>query len=234
MVDTSLLGVGLYAIPEAARLLKVPTAKLRRWAKGYTFRSGDTAGKSPPVISRQLADYADALGQPVLTFRDLIELQFVAYFSGEGVHLRTIRKAADKAAALFGTDHPFGSAGFATDGRDIFAVMREEGSPGDQAHVQQLVLCQFVFDSMVVPTFRKLELEDRQAGRYWPLGPDRGVVLDPRRRFGKPIDSGSGVPTFVLYQATQSGESRSAIAKWYDVPEQAITDAVDYEEWLAA
>ncbi|MFQ5809752.1 MAG: hypothetical protein ACE5JM_09060, partial [Armatimonadota bacterium] len=65
--------------------------------------------------------------------------------------------------------------------------------------------------------------------RYWPLGRKKRVVLDLQRAFGKPIDAETGVPTFVLYQASQSGEPRDRIAAWYNVPLAAVSRAVEYE-----
>jgi hypothetical protein len=35
-----LIGRGLYTIPEASRLAKVPIANIRRWVLGYSYRTG--------------------------------------------------------------------------------------------------------------------------------------------------------------------------------------------------
>jgi hypothetical protein len=50
----SLIGRGVYSLPEAARLTKIPPQRIRRWMKGYAFRSGNL-NKAPscsPAIAK--------------------------------------------------------------------------------------------------------------------------------------------------------------------------------------
>lgn len=228
--SNSLVGVGLYSIPEAARLLRIPSRKLRRWADGYTFRVGESERFSGPVLQSRLRSANDV---EFLTFLDLMELKFVGMFRQEGVSMKVIRDAAAVGAKLFETDHPFAVKRFDTDGRRIFATLdKGEARPtriSDSRLVQELHISQYVFGRMVRPFFRKLDSGDKEILRYWPLGKNKRVVLDPQRAFGKPIDAETGVPTFVLYQASQSGEPRHRIAAWYNVPLAAVSRAVEYE-----
>jgi uncharacterized protein (DUF433 family) len=62
----------------------------------------------------------------------------------------------------------------------------------------------------------------------------RSVVLDPNRQFGQPIVTQFGVATEVLYLAVKSGDSEEAVAEWFEVDRQAIRDAIEFEERLAA
>ena len=43
-----------------------------------------------------------------------------------------------------------------------------------------------------------------------------------------------GVATEVLYLAVKSGDSEEAVAEWFEVDRQAIRDAIEFEERLAA
>jgi uncharacterized protein (DUF433 family) len=186
-------------------------------------------------VRRQLAQALGDEARGILTFRDLIELKFVGEFRQHGVSLPMIRRVAAKAAELFGSDHPFATGQFATDGKSIFAILIEETPPDTKTHVHELDRGQYVIESVIRPFFlNQVDLQDEHAARYWPLRRERCVVLDPRRAFGKPIDDASGVPTFVLYQAAESGESVKRIAQWYEVSEEAVRDAVEYERGLAA
>src|SRR4051812_24982697 len=107
---TSFFGVGIYSIPDAARLTRVPSQRLRRWVKGYSFRKpgGDTS-QSPPVVTRQLPliDGAVALG-----FLDLIEVRVVDAMLTRGISWKTIRSAHANAARIFQTSHPFATRRF--------------------------------------------------------------------------------------------------------------------------
>jgi len=144
------LGVGLYTLTDAARLLGVPAGKLRRWAQGYTFAGGRNA---EPLFRR---DYRELAEQGILTFQDLIELFLVNRFRQAGVGMPTIRKTAQWAAAQFRTNHPFAVKQFHTDGYRLFAEMEtHQGGQGVSRRViQELPACQYVLDQVTEPFFK--------------------------------------------------------------------------------
>jgi uncharacterized protein (DUF433 family)/DNA-binding transcriptional MerR regulator len=223
------LGIGLYPLSEAARLLGVPAGKLRRWTQGYTFASGRY---SSPLFRRNYPELAE---RGVLTFQDLIELFLVNRFRQAGVSMPTIRKAAQWAAERFHTSHPLAMKRFHTDGKRLFAEMAlPEGDQGvPQRLIQELPTCQYVLDQVAEPFFKKLDYEGDLVRHYWPLGKHRPVVLDPARAFGQPIDAASGVPTQVLYEMYQAGESVEAVARWFRIEPEAVRAAIEYEQSLA-
>ena len=232
-VMNPLLGVGLYTLPEAARLLYVSAQKLRRWAEGYPFVSGGERRTAEPIIRRDLQSLD---GEPILTFDDLLELYMIKLFRDAGVSLQTIRAAAEQAARIYHNNHPFAIKPFETDGKRIFAALHEQGVAGvaRPTLLQDLNLSQMVMDSIARPFFRKIEYHDFEPLRYWPNGLTGHIVLDPKRAFGKPIDARSGVPTAVLYEMARGGESAIGIARWYRVAIEAVEAAVTYEATLKA
>jgi uncharacterized protein (DUF433 family) len=219
------VGLGLYTFPEAAQIIGIKPAKLRRWVGEYHRKAPGVEYLSKPVISRYFQD-----GEHVLTFLELVELLFVKLFREEGVPMQVIRTAAEEAARQFDTPYPFAVKRFDTDGQRIFATLRAESEEG--RIVVELGKGQFVFDTVVRPFFRKLEYQDDgEALRYWPM--DRGgrIVLDPQRAFGKPIDAETGVPTRALYDAVLAGGGQppEAVAEWFGVPLEAVKAAVAFE-----
>lgn len=233
MINTALLGIGLYTMTEAARLLRVDPRTLQWWAEGYSPVSQAGRRASEPVIQRDLVALE---GEPLLTFTDLLELHMVALFRRENVSLQTIRAAADKAAQLFNTRHPFVVKQFETDGRHIFATLEDEGIAGrtQQQMITDLNLSQMVISSIARLFFLNIEYQDFEPIRYWPMGRDGRVVLDPQRSFGKPIDARSGVPTAALYTMARSGESLQSVADWYEIEVEAVEAAVNFEHSLKA
>jgi len=231
----SLLGIGLYSMREAARLLEMNTTTLGRWADGYTFPHRGDMRFSRPVMHRQLPDMH---GRAFLTFLDLIELKFIALFRRVKVSMPVIRAAARRAAELLESDHPFAVRGFATDGKSIFVDMIEAGlhveGMSEREIVIELHLAQRVFGPMVRPFLIQIEFGEREAHRWWPRGRDHRIVIDPSRAFGRPIDHQTSVPTFALYYASLSGASAEEVADWYEVPLGAVREAIAYEEGLAA
>ena len=113
-----LLGVGLYSVPEAARIAKVSGRSVTRWMLGYQFRLADGSARPMPALWRRDFDETEVIA---LTFRDLLEVRFVNAFRLAGVSWHVIRRSAEVAAELFGASHPFSSQRFITDGRLIFA-----------------------------------------------------------------------------------------------------------------
>lgn len=234
-VTTDLVGVGLYSLGEAAKLLRVSRTKLRNWADGYSFEYRGEEHASEPIFRR---DLAEAGLSDLLTFADLIELLFISRFRSEGVSMPVIRAAAERAAELYQTDHPFAAKCLKTDGRVIFAILESRKAQLAKAPYETLVeemhRRQLVFPALVEPYFRNIEYDVEEAVRYWPRGREGGVVLDPKRAFGKPIDAETGVPTLVLYRAVEAGDSIDDVAYWYDIPRDAVRRAVEYEGWLRA
>ena len=228
----NLLGIGLYSVPEAARLLREPTRKVRRWIDGYTFHIGSSLHASEAVVRRELPELRQA---EVLTFLDLMELFFVAMFRNHGVSLPIIRKSAEVASQLFHADHPFAVKRFDTDGKSIFATMRDEAEA--EGRLQELYKMQYVFVEQAEPFFKKLDYDVDAAlrnavHRYWPLGKAQCVVLDPKRAFGKPIDNESGIPTSALYAVILGGETPRSVADWYGISVATVKCAVKYETSL--
>lgn len=211
------LGIGLYSIPEAARIVGAPIPKIRRWIN-----------PRERLIPRRLSPE-----ERTITFLELMELHFVSMFRAEGVSLQTIRKAAAAASHRFNTDYPFAVRRFDTDGRTIFATLIKEET--DAVLMEDLKRGQYVFNEIMRPFFRKLEYHGRnEVMRYWPLEPRGRIVLDPNRHFGKPIDAKTGVPTKSLYEAVRAGQAVGVVADWFGVPVRAVELAVQFENTPAA
>lgn len=229
MKTQTLLGTGLYSLPEAARYLRVPAITLRRWTEGYTFTSGTRQKRHSSSVLPGQPFIVD--GETVITFADLIELQFVQLFRKHGVSMAVIRAAAARAAQMFETDHPFNVHRFQTDGRRIFAEIdpsRIEEVPRERI-VQDMTLGQTVIGPIAQIYFRKLDYDNDKVSRWWPIGKDSRVVLDPERNFGKPTDAASSVPLHPLYRMVRTGESIEAVAHWYDVDVEAVEAALQFE-----
>ncbi len=214
------IGIGIYSIPEAARLVGAPYQNVKRWI-------GDVHGfeglieRSSPV-------------QNTVNFTELMELLFVSMFRAEGVSLQTIRKASKAAAKRFHSKHPLAVKRFDTDGRDIFVTLQKKET--DEQQVEDLAKGQLVFETIITPFFRKVEYgHTQEALRYWPLEPSGRIVLDPERRFGQPIDAETGVPADAIISALEAGGGQDAaeVAAWFDIPLEAVRAAITFNRSLA-
>jgi uncharacterized protein (DUF433 family) len=225
----SLLGIGLYTVPEASRLIGIPQARLRRWLRGYTYAIGEGRAVSQPVWRSQLPEIDGSLS---LGFLDLMEARFIDAFRKADVPWRVIRLCAERARELCRTDHPFSTQRFRTDGRTIFAeTIGQTGEP----QLLDLVKSQFAFARVIGPSlYAGIEFSDGDVPlRWWPFGRRNSVVIDPARSFGQPIVSAGGVPTAVLADAVAAEGSIAKVARLYQVPPQSVRAAVRFEQQLA-
>lgn len=227
--DYRIIGKGIYSLAEAARLTRVPAARIRRWTGGYQYVIEGDRHFSPPVIATEIAQ---EVGAPALTFADVLEVRFLDAFRRHGVSWRSIRIAAEHARELLGRHHPFSSRIFKTDGRTILAdIVPHIGDP----RLLDIVKNQYAFKEVVSPLLYKgVEFDANDlACRWWPLGESRHVVIDPSRRFGAPIEDESGVPTTILARAVRIEGDIALVARLYRTSEKGVRDADEYEADLA-
>lgn len=216
------LGVGIYSVPEAARLTGMAAYTIRRWLTGYTARG--TAHE--PLWTSQI-NWEDGL---YLGFADVVELHAARTFLQEGVSANTIRKAIAAARRWIDVERPLSSQRLRTDGRTVFLQIAKE--TGDDTLIE-LTRGQLVFKSIVDRSLRDVDFVGGEP-TLWRHGSRRsGVVLDPARSFGQPIEVETSVPTRVLAAAAKAeGDVRQAARLW-DVPVRAIARAIAFEERLA-
>ena len=183
----------------------------------------------PPIIGRDL----ESLESPILTFADLIEIRFLDAFRREGVSSKALRIASQRAKEYLGRHHPFSTQIFKSDGRTILAEITKE--TGDKVFLD-IVNDQYVFENVIGSyLYSGLDFNDlKEPARWWPMGRDRAVVIDPRRSFGAPIVTKGGIPTKILNSAVNAEKSIEFVANWYGVEVNEVKDAVQFESKQAA
>jgi len=236
------LGLGLYPLPDAARLAQLDAQTARRWAEGYDFSYHGERRRSPGVMGLALSPLG---GTRDLTFPEMLTLRLVKGFRGAGLSLRTIKRVAAAAAADLGTPTPFVSKRFRTDGRKVFVELQHAAPANDEPKLPkrereliEVLTGQRAFAEVVEPSlFRNLEWDDEIAARWWPLGQGRAVVLDPATAFGAPRIAGTRVLTATVADAVRAEggglEGIAAVAAWQGITAEQARDAVAFETaWL--
>jgi uncharacterized protein (DUF433 family) len=226
------LGVGLYPIPEAARLLGLPSSTVHRWVEGYSFPLAKwSKSHKPPIFMPALPRSHNQL---TLTFLDLLQLRVVQGFRRANVPLQRIRVAAQTAAELFGTSHPLALERFRTDGRGIFADLLAQAAPHGIVHLGEAA--QAVFPEMVEQSLREISYttETHLASRWYVAGPGGGIVVDPQIAFGAPVIDGVNVPTHVVWDQAQSEPEPEKLAAWFRLELKQVQDCLRYEQLARA
>lgn len=218
---------GLYSVPEAARLVRVPAGSLWNWVRGYRYptRAGRARAKPVLLVPRES-------GKPALTFVNLMEAVALAGFRQSGVSMQRVRKALEYAKRAMEEAHLLASQRILSDGRDLFWEYRERRDP--DAHLVNLVQGgQKVFPEAVERYLREVEWgQDHYARRWWPGAPEAragAVVVDPKRAFGAPVIAGTGIRTEDIFDRFSAGEPMEELVEDYGLTLAQIEAAIRAE-----
>ena len=240
----SLVGIGLYPLSQAARLVGEPPRYVRRWLRGYSWKYKSGRSSSGPLWQTEFAAEASSANQrggaragsladPVLGFRDLLELRMVAQFVRHGVSLLIIRATIEEAERLYGA-YPLSNREFRTDGHRIFLDALERAT--GRRKMLDVLGHQFVFREVIKPSlYSGIVYAHGEASRWFPMPRRKAVVLDPRIQFGAPTLADYGVPTDAIFATwIAEGKDYGAVARTFEVPLPAVQAAVAFETQLAA
>lgn len=215
----------LYGVPDAARIVRVPAETVRSWVFGraYATRNGD---RHWPALVKA----ADREGRR-LSFTNLVELHVLSVLRGKQVRVEHIRSATRFIREQMGTEHPLADVDTQTDSVDLYVdyLGRLVNASKWQAELRPMVE-------------RYLQRIDRDehglARRLFPVtrdGDDAGpqlVVIDPARRFGRPVLTTANVETAIIGERFRAGDSTGALALDFGVEEDAIEEALRFEAQL--
>ena len=220
-----------YAVAETGRLAGLTAGRVRRWLRGYEYSYGDAVRGQPPVLqgSETQGSYA--------SFLDLVDLLFVKRFLDHGLSLQKVRRALDEARHLLGTNH-FARQTFFTDGGSIFLQLQDEAHKGRGEAILELMSGgQWVIAPVIRELARQIDFESPEglASRWYPLGRNRPVVLDPMVSIGAPSIAGRGVKTINIHDLYVAEDERlEPVRAWWGLTDAEIQAAVDFEHKLAA
>lgn len=212
------LGRGIYGYAECSKLLGISPQKVRAWFRGWH------GGASSLLQS----DYAGMFLDSSISFLDFVDAAVaVTLKEKHGVSNHIIRRLRKRLELDWKTLHPFAREEFFTDesGRRVFCTLAE--ADGESSLIE-ILKNQYAIPQVLLPFLKRVEYnaETKHAQVFPVIGK---VVLDPRRKCGKPIVSGTGMPTAILYQCYLATDCAETVADWYDVSPQDVEEAIGYE-----
>ncbi len=216
----TLVGIGLYTPAEAGRLIGVSPAKLVRWLGGHELK-----GKWYDPLWAPEVDLGDE--KTYLSFRDLLEARVAACFIERGLSPQKVRRAIALAREVVG-ERPLSTTWLKTDGRSVFLrVVQEDGG---EPQLLDLFKRQYAFNAVVEQSLRDIEFDGPLPRVWWPKGRSAGVLIDPLRAFGQPIERETSIPAEALANAATAEGSPQAAARAWAVPVQAVRRAVVFQQ----
>lgn len=209
------LGNGIYTVPDLAAILNLPPAKVRRWLNEfYNSRLGE----------KYKGRYSSGEGRDKVTnFYTLVEFSVFYLLRKHGVSVKKIMAAHGHMAEQLKTPYPFASSQLLTEGKNIFFTL-PDGTTMYADKSQQIVI------KKAIESFcRKIDYSPSQlAERYYPLGKEHHVVVDPHHQFGQPVIEGTNILADTIYSLYKAQEPIGVIANLYELSEQQVADAVNF------
>lgn len=214
-----------YSYVDAARYLMIPVDTLRSWVRGRSYRTSHGKRFSEPLIELPAEDAR------ALSFINLVEAHVLRAIRVEHqVRLDQIRIALNFISQELGYPHPLVREDLLkTDGQSIYVEHLEmllDASKRGQIAIRETLEIYLT----------RIEVDEQGiASRLFPfLHPNRRddpkvIVIDPNISFGRPVIAGTGIPTKVLADRYEAGDSVDLLAMDYDCDRPLIQTAIDYE-----
>jgi len=211
------LGNGIYTVREISRILRIPYYKVHLWLNKYW--DGELGELYKGKYSWTIQN-SKAVG-----FHTLIEFYVMVQFAEAGVKTRQVLNAHRELSEDFDTVFPFAQKkileNIQTDGYRIYLITNGNIITLDGS--QQFNL------KFIRTFFKKLDFDENMlASRLWPLGKDKSILIDPKRKFGHPIIGNTNIYPETIYDLIKAGEPENFIAFTYEISEKEIKDVIEY------
>jgi uncharacterized protein (DUF433 family) len=193
------LGIGLYTIPDVANILNLDRTFVRRWLREYWGN------------------------QKAIHFFTLIEFYVFYQLRKQGVSAENIAKSHEIIGQELNTSFPFANSVILTDGKKIF--YSRDGDLIINADKSK----QINFKSIIEEFCHKIDFDkDLNALRYWPLGKEKNIVVDPHHQLGQPTVKNTNILAETLYSMYTAGEKIGFISSLYDVTENDVKASIEF------
>jgi uncharacterized protein (DUF433 family) len=211
----------MYALTEAARLLRMPPQTLRRWLEGTTVKG--TAYL--PVIRTQ------PTGADAVTWGEFVEAGFLREYRLKQIPLPKMRKFIEGARHEFRVPYPLAHFRPMIDNRELVYELQLRAGLEPEFYLVRSVNDQLLLTQVVLEFLEKVEFSpDEIVWRLRPGGKESPVTIDPNVAFG--IPQIRGIRTELVAESIAAGGYAEAEASWRLSPAE-IDAALAFEQSLA-
>jgi uncharacterized protein (DUF433 family) len=226
MIDQDRRTIPVYSIDEASEYLTIPIKTLRAWATGRRKAANPEESYSPVL------DHVDQRFRR-LSFFDLVEAHILRAASEKDVPLANIKRGIDYVRRHSPNEvRPLLSLSFKTDGKYLLVG----GMLGDTTHDQDALVNvsrdgQLEMTSVIEEYLQLVgRAEDGLPDTLFPKEGKRIVSITSGILSGRPVIEGTRISTAIIAQRFLSGEKLDKLARDYQLPEEKIEAAINYEK----
>ncbi len=212
------LGSGIYTLPDLANILGLKYYKVRRVLDEYWNKR---------LTTNFNKKYSWNIGNSkAVSFHTLIEFYIFYQLKEAGVPTQAILIAHKELSKQYKMPFPFANSEILDkmnySGKRIVFVLPNDDIV-DLDSTKQLNL------SFIRNFMRKLDFgENNLAERFYPMGKNNSIVVDPKHQFGQPTIKGTNLFPRTIFNLYQKKESKKFIALSYDITLKKVNDAIEY------
>lgn len=213
-----------YGITEAAHYLSIPFATLRSWVIGRRYPTTSGVKFFRPLIV--LPDRK----QPLISFMNLVEAHVLnAIRKKHKLALPKVRRAVDYLSRGLNSKRPLTEEKLKTDNIDLF--IEQFGKLINLSADGQLAMREVLESHLqrIDHDYHGLPVRLYPFTRAAGMNDPKAVVIDPQISFGKPVLTGTGIPTSIVTERYKAGESVDELAEDYGLSRLQIEEALRYE-----
>lgn len=218
----------LYGFADVDHLAGVSRGTAQRWLAGYAYRGahGHRIVRPPVTPGAPGAPGVDAVG--AVSFLDLVEIVAIGRLKERGFSLKDIRLIVANCQEILGLPRPLSTLRFKVGGREAFVKQGDVlVEVGRRRRMQ-------AWDDVLHPFLEELDYAEDFARRWWPLGRQHQVMIDPEYGFGLPVVAGSGVRTEIILERFRVGDLEHQIADNFNITSIEVQRALQFEIQRAA
>jgi uncharacterized protein (DUF433 family) len=165
-----------------------------------------------------------------VSFLDLISIKAIDGLRKMDFSTRAIRRVVQYCQDALRMDYPLATQTFKADRNRIYV----EAGDGHLLEVLGGQQGAQAWDAVLDPFLDTLDYQNDLARRWWPLGKDELVVVDPAYGFGSPVIVGSGLRTKLVAERREVGDPSEVIAYDFSLTPEQVESALKLEDKLAA
>ena len=199
---------GSYKLPDAGKFTRVPHGQVRAW-----FGCIGETGPSPLLEGVQIGP----TGHELISFLQLVELDVAGMLVRNGASQDDVRQIRNYASDRLDAANPLARIEMRTIARH--AARGGGHDAGDAPPAASLALIEAY-------ARERCDYGDDWATKFYPLGRESQLEIDPRYRGGQLCAAGTSLIAIALAWGAASGEPLGRVAEEYGVPRRAVEEAV--------
>lgn len=211
----------VYTVTQAAKLAGTSSITVRRWLYGSEYKSTPMR----PVFGDKKRTIEASVE---ISFLQLAEIVVVSRFRRRRVKLERLRRAHRYARDLLNIDYPFAWLKLKTDGAHVLSVFQEREPGASLLSLDQYG--QWTLPGDVVKTLELFDYEEEFAARWFPIGRNVPIVIDPRYGAGRPTIPDRRLTIETIYKRWRTGQTIKFIADDFKLSPSKVETALRYAE----